>query len=83
MRVFFNRSLPYEWIQSAVGAAIADKDVGILVNNVGISYPYPKYFDELTDVEVRQAGKGCEVGVLCDAFPDRNRHPRICCKATA
>lgn len=48
--------LLYEWTQSAVGAAIEDKDVGILINNVGISYPFPKYFDELTDVEVREAG---------------------------
>lgn len=39
--------------QAKVASAIADKDVGILVNNVGVSYPFPKYFDELTDGEVR------------------------------
>lgn len=28
------------------------KDLGILINNVGISYPFPKYFHELTDGEM-------------------------------
>lgn len=42
--------------QAKVAGAIADKDVGILVNNVGVSYPFPKYFDELTDGEVRHDG---------------------------
>ncbi|CAM9382900.1 unnamed protein product [Ectocarpus sp. 6 AP-2014] len=40
-------------LQAKVAAAIADKDVGILVNNVGVSYPFPKYFDELTDDEMK------------------------------
>jgi 17beta-estradiol 17-dehydrogenase / very-long-chain 3-oxoacyl-CoA reductase len=26
--------------------------VGVLINNVGMSYPFTKYFDELTDAEV-------------------------------
>ena len=44
----------YVWQPKAkVAAAIADKDVGVLINNVGMSYPFPKYFDELTDEEVR------------------------------
>lgn len=30
------------------------RDVGVLVNNVGISYPYTKYFDELEDERVQQ-----------------------------
>jgi len=33
---------------------IADLDVGVLINNVGISYPYTKYFHELTDENVEQ-----------------------------
>ena len=33
---------------------LAGMDVGILVNNVGVSYPFPKYFDELEDERVKQ-----------------------------
>lgn len=29
-------------------------DIGVLVNNVGISYPFPKYFHELDDDRVAQ-----------------------------
>lgn len=45
--------------QAKVAAAIAGKDVGILVNNVGVSYPFPKYFHELTDDEVHQYISAC------------------------
>lgn len=38
--------------RNAVAAAIKDIEVGVLVNNVGMSYPFTKYFDELTDAEV-------------------------------
>lgn len=30
--------------------------MGILLNNVGASYSFPKYFDELTDDEVSTVG---------------------------
>ena len=49
-------------LQGKVAAAIADKDVGVLVNNVGVSYPFPKYFDELTDDEVRRHCRGVADG---------------------
>jgi short-subunit dehydrogenase len=39
-------------LQAAVKAALSGKDVGVLVNNVGVSYPHPKYFHELTDTEL-------------------------------
>lgn len=38
--------------QDTVSAAIKDLDIGILINNVGVSYPYPKFFHELTDEQV-------------------------------
>lgn len=38
--------------RDTVKAAIQDLEVGILINNVGVSYRYPMYFDELTNDEV-------------------------------
>ena len=35
-----------------VADEIKGVDVGVLVNNVGVSYPFTKYFHELTDAEV-------------------------------
>ena len=33
-------------------AVIDELDIGLLVNNVGMSYPFAQWFDELTDAEV-------------------------------
>jgi 17beta-estradiol 17-dehydrogenase / very-long-chain 3-oxoacyl-CoA reductase len=41
-----------EKARNVVAAAVKDIEVGVLVNNVGMSYPFTKYFDELTDSEV-------------------------------
>lgn len=38
--------------REAVKAKIATLDVGILINNVGMSYPFCKYFHELKDEEI-------------------------------
>ena len=35
----------YENIENLIG----DKDIGILVNNVGVIPPYPMYFDEISE----------------------------------
>lgn len=35
-----------------VAAGLKDLDVGVLINNVGVSYPFPKYFHELTEDQV-------------------------------
>ena len=39
--------------QDKVAKAVADLEVGVLINNVGVSYRYPMYFAELTDSEVQ------------------------------
>eukprot|EP01084_Bolivina_argentea_P267817 454728_1 len=36
-----------------VTKAIKDKEVGLLINNVGVSYKYPKLFTELSDEETK------------------------------
>jgi len=41
-----------ESARSAVKKKIEDLDVGVLVNNVGMSYPFTKYFHELKDGEI-------------------------------
>lgn len=40
--------------EARIVAAISNKEVGVLVNNVGISYPNTKYFHELDPVNVEQ-----------------------------
>jgi len=39
--------------KSVVKRALEGLEIGVLVNNVGISYRYPMFFDELTDEEVQ------------------------------
>lgn len=41
-----------ELVRSTVKAKIKSLDVGVLINNVGLSYPFAKYFHELTDTEI-------------------------------
>jgi len=42
-----------EAAQEKVKKVVQELEIGILVNNVGISYRYPMYFMELTDIEVK------------------------------
>ena len=36
-----------------VEKALKGLEVGVLINNVGVSYEFPMYFDELSDEQVR------------------------------
>lgn len=40
--------------RAKVTALLAGLEVGVLVNNVGVSYPYPQYYNELTDERVEE-----------------------------
>lgn len=40
-------------IRLQVAAALKGLEVGVLVNNVGQSYNFPMYFDELSDEQAR------------------------------
>ena len=42
-----------EVAQAKVANVVKDLEVGVLVNNVGVSYRYPMFFHELTDNEVQ------------------------------
>jgi len=43
-----------ESARNQVAQTVKGLDVGVLVNNVGMSYEFPQYFHELTDQEVAQ-----------------------------
>jgi 17beta-estradiol 17-dehydrogenase / very-long-chain 3-oxoacyl-CoA reductase len=40
--------------RDALSAFITGMDIGVLINNVGMSYPFPKYFHELSNEHVDQ-----------------------------
>lgn len=43
-----------ETSKERITSAVKSKDVGVLINNVGISYPFTRYFHELDDISVEQ-----------------------------
>jgi len=48
--------------QEAVKAKLQEIDLAILVNNVGVAYEFPKYFDEMTSSEVNDM-----IRINCDS----------------
>jgi 17beta-estradiol 17-dehydrogenase / very-long-chain 3-oxoacyl-CoA reductase len=40
--------------QKSIAESLRGLDVGVLINNVGVSYRYPQFFHEITDAEVTQ-----------------------------
>lgn len=52
LAVDFSESF-HEKKQASVAAALRSLDVGVLANNVGMSYSFPKFYHELSDTEIR------------------------------
>lgn len=44
-----------------VEKALKGLEVGVLINNVGVSYEFPMYFDELSDEQVRAISASCHL----------------------
>ncbi|XP_048210987.1 inactive hydroxysteroid dehydrogenase-like protein 1 [Perognathus longimembris pacificus] len=74
--------------------ALKDRDVGILVNNVGVSYPYPQYFTEVAEdklwdiINVNVAAASLLVHTVLPGMVERKRGAIVtissgsCCKPT-
>ncbi|XP_032140445.1 inactive hydroxysteroid dehydrogenase-like protein 1 [Sapajus apella] len=74
--------------------ALKDKDIGILVNNVGVFYPYPQYFTQLSEdtlwdiINVNIAAASLMVHVVLPGMVERKKGAIVtissgsCCKPT-
>ena len=51
LAIDFGATLPSSWVP-LVSAAVGPLDVGVLVNNVGLSYDHAEYYDALDDEDV-------------------------------
>uniref|UniRef100_A0A8I5R8M5 Inactive hydroxysteroid dehydrogenase-like protein 1 n=1 Tax=Papio anubis TaxID=9555 RepID=A0A8I5R8M5_PAPAN len=74
--------------------ALKDRDIGILVNNVGVFYPYPQYFTQLSEdklwdiINVNIAAASLMVHVVLPGMVERKKGAIVtissgsCCKPT-
>ncbi|XP_074864615.1 inactive hydroxysteroid dehydrogenase-like protein 1 [Carettochelys insculpta] len=81
-------------IYSSIKEALRDKDIGILVNNVGAFYAYPDYFTSLSEdklweiVNVNIAAANMMVHIVLPGMVERKRGAIVnvssgsCCKPT-
>ncbi|XP_038627967.1 inactive hydroxysteroid dehydrogenase-like protein 1 isoform X1 [Tachyglossus aculeatus] len=81
-------------IYSPIREALRDKDIGILVNNVGVFYPYPQYFTQLPEeklwdiINVNIAAANFMIHIVLPGMVDRKKGAIVnissgsCCKPT-
>ena len=81
-------------IYGLIREALKDRDIGILVNNVGVFYPYPQYFTQVSEdtlwdiVNVNIAAASLMVHIVLPGMVERKKGAIVtissgsCCKPT-
>lgn len=81
-------------IYDRIREALKDRDIGILVNNVGVFYPYPQYFTQVSEdtlwdiVNVNIAAASLLVRIVLPGMVERKKGAVVtissgsCCKPT-
>lgn len=81
-------------IYDPIREALKDKDIGILVNNVGVFYPYPQYFTQVSEdklwdiINVNIAAASLMVHIVLPGMVERKKGAVVtissgsCCKPT-
>lgn len=81
-------------IYDVIREALQDRDIGILVNNVGVFYPYPQYFTQVSEdtlwdiVNVNIAAATLMVHIVLPGMVERKKGAIVtissgsCCKPT-
>lgn len=81
-------------IYDPIREALKDKDIGILVNNVGVFYPYPQYFTQVSEdklwdiINVNIAAASLMAHIVLPGMVERKKGAVVtissgsCCKPT-